>query len=640
MLDFAVFKANVQCQRIKVVFDTVADGYLKLDQATDSVVVKGRVDSDVSLSNGQRLELLYGAIGCNSDQSADMMCFAIQVKDINDNLPQITNSEYSTSVTEVAIQFSSKDLIVSPSIEMYDIDESGSLSYGILEENVPFRLVPMSYVPGGLTTCQPEKDFKVIVTDSTAVDYETQNSYSLTIAVWEGCGSSGDRDRMTTAKLTITVLDADDEFPFFHSGSYTATVLETIVNERLIVSPVIQASDGDRGLDVPMVYSLKNVNEASPNCINCLQIDSVTAEIIIIAELSYDPSGESCRLLVEAQQADNQNRKTQSPLTVTIIDANNKCPNFEHARYDGNFISGDNIVTESTTGNALIVKVLDQDSVFIGDVSSSRYFTKADFRNFQNEATLKLSAIDNTAITGDVEFKLTVSDDSLPGCRNKATVSVTFIEETTLPYIPRFTETAYFAEVFENSPRGTVISDIVSVVDTTSLIEYRITGASLQGNLFIGINETTGDVYVTENIDYEALGTAPVFELIIEAKDVTWSYPRFAYTTLSVSIKDEDEYPPELQGIPANLTVLENTPLDTVIFNALVTDRDGTQSKDYLFSLSGSAVLDIDNKLLNHFHPNFNSGIITVTDELDAEMLSSLAITITVRDSQDASMVT
>lgn len=63
---------------------------------------------------------------------------------------------------------------------------------------------------------------------------------------------------MTTAKLTITVLDADDEFPFFHSGSYTATVLETIVNERLIVSPVIQASDGDRGLDVPMVYSLKN----------------------------------------------------------------------------------------------------------------------------------------------------------------------------------------------------------------------------------------------------------------------------------------------------------------------------------------------------------------------------------------------
>lgn len=43
---------------------------------------------------------------------------------------------------QVAIQFSSKDLIVSPSIEMYDIDESGSLSYGILEE---VELRPLNY---------------------------------------------------------------------------------------------------------------------------------------------------------------------------------------------------------------------------------------------------------------------------------------------------------------------------------------------------------------------------------------------------------------------------------------------------------------------------------------------------------------
>lgn len=66
----------------------------------------------------------------------------------------------------------------------------------------------------------------------------------------------------------------------------------------------------------------------------------------------------------------------------------------------------------------------------------------------------------------------------------------------------------------------------VSVVDSGSLVEYRITSASLQGNLYVDINATTGDVYVTANIDYEALGSSPVFELNIEAKDVTWSYPR------------------------------------------------------------------------------------------------------------------
>ncbi|KAJ8022692.1 Protocadherin-like wing polarity protein stan [Holothuria leucospilota] len=617
-LGYEVFNVALRsnCRNATVVFSTEADKYLRLDQSPGRIVIKNPVDADVPLENGQRLERLFGAIGCHGDANRKMQCFVITVKDINDNTPVIKDEVYTASVTEVAISYSSKVLAVSPAIEIQDPDQS-DVSYGLLEDNIPFKLVPLVYDPDDPVTCKPDKDFKIIVTDPAAIDYETTTSYSLTMMAWEGCGSSGDRTRNDTAILTISVIDADDEFPSFHSAEYTATVLETDLNKPLDVTPRILASDGDKGLNEAMVYGLLNPDQSRPDCLSNLQINNDTGDIRIVRKFSYDSDEGPCRLLVVASQADNPNRKTQSPLIITILDGNDKCPEFEKQSYDGNFTAGDSIVTEIDSGNALTVKLLDRDSTFVGDIaiSPNNDWEIIKLTTSGSNTELKLASADGVTIVKNATFTLSVRDDSLENCHNTVTVSVHYIEDPDQSLLPQFTKKIYTATIPENSPVETPITQVTDM-DGTSSGDYIF---SLSDNTKLKISDS-GIVTVDGELDAETMSATLTVTVSVEER-----YDPLKKSTgvLSLNIIDlNDNAPIIAEDVSLSISENDDTPL---VFQLLANDKDVTSPNNEIIKyeiLSAPLGTSIDEL----------TQTVTISELVDREEKSVITLLILAKD--------
>ncbi len=61
-----------------------------------------------------------------------------------------------------------------------------------------------------------------MVADATAIDFETTPSFTIVVMVADRGG------RSSTASVTITLTDANDNIPMFGMNSYATTVLEVL----------------------------------------------------------------------------------------------------------------------------------------------------------------------------------------------------------------------------------------------------------------------------------------------------------------------------------------------------------------------------------------------------------------------------
>lgn len=327
----------------------------------------------------------------------------VTVSDVNDS-PQFLGAPYSATISENLP--SGSDVI-----KIAAIDADGdSLTYSLSGTNSGHFQI--SSASGLIETNQEH-------------DYETLNSYSLTVSVSDGTLS-------ITASLTITVTNINDA-PYVTNLPANVTVFENDVTAAVID---VNATDPD---DNNITFTLSGTGSDD------FVINSATGRITLSAPLNYE---QQALYSLTVRVSDGMGGVAAASLTVTAVNQN-----------DAPVILGGPYTTsieESLNAGTIVYKVAVSDE----DTSDSFTFTLSGTDS--NHFAISIAGIITTAQTLDYEtvssytLIITVSD----GTEKVNTTLTVNVVDTNDP--PQFTNAPYTVSVDENDASA-VVGNVTAV---------------------------------------------------------------------------------------------------------------------------------------------------------------------------------
>ncbi len=143
-----------------------------------------------------------------------------------------------------------------------------------------------------------------------ALDYETENSYSVTMSVSDGKDADGNADEMTDNTITVTILVSNvNEAPVFLSAPDSLTIREDTPVGGDIGAP-FTATDGDNDT---LTYSLDDTGAES------FDIDASSGQLRTRVALDFEEGDTSYSLTVTAADPSNESATVDVTITVTNI---------------------------------------------------------------------------------------------------------------------------------------------------------------------------------------------------------------------------------------------------------------------------------------------------------------------------------
>jgi len=236
----------------------------------------------------------------NSDSNNQPIYIPVRIiiTDANDHSPVFINAPYSVNVSESAPVYS--QIIPSGIIKAIDADQEGpfsTVSYNVLQGPFSHMVRFESALGGALLLASP-------------LDYESQPKIWVEIAALD----QGEPPRQSTTKVTINVLDSDDQNPRFLDEKYSCIWDESLrIGDQIQVQPrSIKAIDPDLDINSPIEYQFNTLTTGEQDI---LHLDSVHGTLSIAKNLP--PNAQFPRTYVlKAVQIDNPDRYALTTLTI------------------------------------------------------------------------------------------------------------------------------------------------------------------------------------------------------------------------------------------------------------------------------------------------------------------------------------
>ncbi|KAL7855856.1 hypothetical protein AOLI_G00194600 [Acnodon oligacanthus] len=228
---------------------------------------------------------------------------SVTVLDVNDHEPVFNSSEYYAQVSENSllgtplVQLSAQDL---------DLGPNGTVRYDIISGNRKglFRLDSQT---GSLEV-------------KGTLDYEEDTKHILTVRASDG-GGPGNR-KVSFAIIFITVLDENDNSPFFMFSTIKCSVAENLP----AFTPVcmVHAVDQDAGRFGLLTYSIltscfMDYGSGNPDRKEAFAIDPLTGDIHTRQTFDYERDSEYC-FLVEARDKGDQSAMVRVQVDIEGMD--------------------------------------------------------------------------------------------------------------------------------------------------------------------------------------------------------------------------------------------------------------------------------------------------------------------------------
>uniref|UniRef100_A0A8C1TQ36 Protocadherin-16 n=1 Tax=Cyprinus carpio TaxID=7962 RepID=A0A8C1TQ36_CYPCA len=512
----------------------------------------------------------------------------ISVLDVNDNSPKFGSSSYTVDVSEDAAVGS---LVLDATATDMDEGENGKILYFLSQEaKGSFTVHPDT---GRITTAAP-------------LDREKRASYTFQVYAVD---LSPAAPRNTTAQVTVTILDVNDNAPFFIQDPLIINVSSGSVSTHQVVA-TMRAEDKDFGANGSVFYRF-----AMP--VRGFAINSLTGEIQTTEKLQTLTQTQRT-LIVEAM---DQGSPPQSSLGVVIVYV--KEQDYKGIRFSRT--TRDVSIQENAAKGTAVAQAQAQhpdgtrDGITYSIFSGNRYHS---FSISSSTGEIWVQSSNGLDFEDTPRLRLVVKAETTS---SSSFMAVNLILQDVNDNLPRFQLQNYVAYMHEAQGYDFPIIQVVAEdVDQgqNGQVTYSIESSS-QSGLF-KIDPLTGSITTTAIMDREIWTKA---QLVIKATDR--GSPKLVGTaTITVIIVDLNDNSPTIP-VPREIRVPENSLIGTEI--TLVTGNDVDSGPVLSYSLQ------LDASSQGKFDIHRYNGRVSLTAPLDFEERTWYTLTVRASDSKHQS---
>ncbi|XP_037636152.1 protocadherin Fat 2 [Sebastes umbrosus] len=506
----------------------------------------------------------------------------LEVLDINDNAPELSQPVYFASVQENVDKVKS---VVQVSATDVDTSSEGKLSFQMLEAHrTYFDVDPQTGV----------------ISTLSALDREDKPEHSIEVIV----SDNGSPSLRSTATVVIRVLDANDNRPKFTDKLFHVKLPEQRQQAGKQEVCRMVARDDDEGSNAVVTYKLQDNRDEG------FEIDAVTG--VVTSHGDFWPGNYSI-LTIKATDQGSPSRSSTARLDIEWI--SRPPPSAEPITFDEPPFTFAVMETEPVTHMVGIIMTETHRQRWFDIIGGDE---EKDFDIQRNTGTISIARRLDAARRSNYNMTVRVTDGH-HSATTQAYIRVLDMNE----HRPVFLKPLYEVRVPEDtSPWKDILQISARDADTNSKLVYSIhSSLHPDSTKFFHLDPKSGVMVMTEELDYE---TISVHTLIVMVRDQEIPVKR-NFVKVVVHVEDCNDHSPAFLSPRYEASISNLAPTGSEIIRVKALDKDMGSNADISYSLNSG---NID----NIFSIDPELGSISVSKPLDLQPQDQFHLTVKATD--------
>ncbi|XP_077122352.1 protocadherin gamma-C5-like isoform X32 [Ranitomeya variabilis] len=306
----------------------------QINSKTNEIITADTLDFE----NSDFYELYVKAIDKGSPRLEGYCVIQIEVKDVNDNTPEIILTSKTNEVPENAPIGTVVGFIT---VKDKDSDKNGETRLEV-SPNLPFKIQPMSQ--------------RYALVTSGHLDREKLSQYTIILTASD-LGSPSLSSQIT---ISLNISDVNDNPPAFLHNVYNAFIPENNEAGRLLCS--VSAVDPDEGTNANLIYSIAESQIHGSPISSFVYINSDSGNIYAQRSFDYEQF-QVLEITAKVEDSGSPNLSSNVSVFIFILDTNDNPPTILYPENTGETIAQETIPRSAAAGYLVSkVSAVDVDS--------------------------------------------------------------------------------------------------------------------------------------------------------------------------------------------------------------------------------------------------------------------------------------